>query len=211
MPPYSAKSDMWALGVVLYEMLTCRRPFPRDTKEQTGAAILRRAPVDILSFAPDASPAVIDLVHALMHPDPSCRPTALETLRMPLIQRTCQSMRETLRVDTTISKDVVIAAIDEIDSVTIIGNDPVGSKMKQQQQSSTTTTGTTTKHVKLPRTESPTICFQHHLSSESLWATHHRQLEPRASVRTSEGGEGPDSNAASRAPSSRKISTDRLS
>jgi Tol biopolymer transport system component len=38
------RTDIWAFGCVLYEMLTGRRPFPGDTRSDTIAAILHREP-----------------------------------------------------------------------------------------------------------------------------------------------------------------------
>jgi len=54
-----ARSDIFALGVVLYEMLTGRRPFSGDTPAQVMSAILRDQPVRITALQP-ALPATVD-------------------------------------------------------------------------------------------------------------------------------------------------------
>jgi serine/threonine protein kinase len=45
--PGDQRSDIFAFGVVLYEMLTRRRPFHRDTAAETMTAILREDPAPL--------------------------------------------------------------------------------------------------------------------------------------------------------------------
>ena len=42
--PVDKRADIWAFGVVLYEMLTCKRLFQGDTVTETLAAVLEREP-----------------------------------------------------------------------------------------------------------------------------------------------------------------------
>jgi serine/threonine-protein kinase len=51
-----ARTDIWALGCVLFELLTASCVFDAPTLMQLGAAILERAPVPLRQLLPDAPP-----------------------------------------------------------------------------------------------------------------------------------------------------------
>eukprot|EP01017_Pseudomicrothorax_dubius_P014976 TRINITY_DN17457_c0_g1_i1.p1 TRINITY_DN17457_c0_g1~~TRINITY_DN17457_c0_g1_i1.p1 ORF type:complete len:406 (-),score=88.96 TRINITY_DN17457_c0_g1_i1:628-1845(-) len=82
--PYSFKSDVWSLGVLLYELIALRPPFTAENLHFLALKIVRGAypplPVTVSS-------GLKSLVESLLKVDPAKRPTVNEILRMPLIQR----------------------------------------------------------------------------------------------------------------------------
>src|SRR5689334_6661781 len=60
--PTDARTDLFALGVVLFEMLAGQRPFRRDTTAETMTAILREDPPDLSTLRSDISPGLERIV-----------------------------------------------------------------------------------------------------------------------------------------------------
>jgi eukaryotic-like serine/threonine-protein kinase len=60
--PTDARSDIFAFGLVLYEMLSGHRAFRRDNPAETMAAILKEDPPDLGRLRPDLPPALDRIV-----------------------------------------------------------------------------------------------------------------------------------------------------
>eukprot|EP00300_Choanocystis_sp_HF-7_P000351 c10288_g1_i1.p1 GENE.c10288_g1_i1~~c10288_g1_i1.p1 ORF type:complete len:310 (-),score=67.04 c10288_g1_i1:188-1117(-) len=80
--PYNQKSDMWALGCILYEMCALRHPFDARNIKGLVQKILRGIYRPIPSWY---SSDVSHLVSILLARDPMARPTINQLLRMPCL------------------------------------------------------------------------------------------------------------------------------
>jgi predicted ATPase len=76
--PAGAPSDVFALGVTLYEVLAGRRPWVAPTMPAVLAAILLEDAVPLSRLNPSVPPAVEKLVHRMLAKDPALRPAVSE-------------------------------------------------------------------------------------------------------------------------------------
>jgi len=67
------RTDIFSLGVILYEMTTGRRPFPGNTGEAVLAGILSSDPEAIHSLQPSAPPALGQIIVTALEKDPEQR------------------------------------------------------------------------------------------------------------------------------------------
>jgi len=77
------RSDIFSFGVVLYEMLTGRRPFQGDTVSDVLASVLTREP-DLSSLPPDLAPRLLELVRRCLEKQPRRRWQAIGDVRYEL-------------------------------------------------------------------------------------------------------------------------------
>lgn len=80
--PYTLSTDVWSMGVMLYEMATLRPPFDAPSLHMLSMKIVRGAYTPISS---NFSQALKKLVQDCLQVTPSRRPTVNAILKLPLI------------------------------------------------------------------------------------------------------------------------------
>src|SRR5262249_22089567 len=69
----TSRSDLYSLGVVMYEALTGTKPFVGDTPAAIAYAVLDSKPVPALDLRPDADPDLVAAVERAMARNPDER------------------------------------------------------------------------------------------------------------------------------------------
>jgi serine/threonine-protein kinase len=83
--PATVADDLYAVGVLGYEALTGRRPFPQDNLIALARAVAEDQPVPVHVLRPDVPPALAGVVERAMTRDPRWRFTSADEMRAALI------------------------------------------------------------------------------------------------------------------------------
>jgi eukaryotic-like serine/threonine-protein kinase len=71
-----SRTDVYALGAMIYEMATGRRPFAKERPEALMFEILHEATQPVRSIRPEAPPELDRLVESCLNKDPALRPAS---------------------------------------------------------------------------------------------------------------------------------------
>ena len=80
--PATPRSDLFAFGVVMYEMLTGTHPFRRTTTPETQTAVLREDPAPVARAVPTLPTAVARVIERCLEKLPADRPEAARDLAL---------------------------------------------------------------------------------------------------------------------------------
>jgi serine/threonine protein kinase len=83
--PLDGRADIWAVGVVLYELLTGDSPFAGDNYARAYTRVLEDTPVPVATLRPDLPAALSDIVGRCLEKDPDQRYPDAAALRDALV------------------------------------------------------------------------------------------------------------------------------
>ena len=83
--PYSFKSDIWSLGVLLYELIALKFPFDASSLPKLMIKIMKGQYMKLKDK--NFSPELTNLVDKILNVDPTKRPGIKEILNMPIIKK----------------------------------------------------------------------------------------------------------------------------
>ena len=102
--PVDGRTDIFSLGIILYEMVTGRTPFPGANAADTLAAILRHDPRPITDHISAPPQKLVEIIDRSLKKDPEARYRSMAALRADL---------EDLRTDLTLPNRTATQAIEK--------------------------------------------------------------------------------------------------
>jgi serine/threonine protein kinase len=94
-----ARTDIWAFGVMLFEMLTGQRPFDEDETSATIIAIVTKPLPDLVALLPDAPPGLVNLIYKMLEKERDERISSMRLVGAELesiIERADSGVRQAL-------------------------------------------------------------------------------------------------------------------
>jgi len=100
------RSDLFSLGVILFEMVGGRRPFQGTTAVDLMASILKEQPPDLGALRPELPGQLVDLIHRCLAKDREERIPSAQDLRNQLatLEKATPSRSESVRDETSSSE-----------------------------------------------------------------------------------------------------------
>ena len=137
------RTDIWSLGVVLYEMIARRTPFKSETASDTSAAILKTEPPALSQFVPDLPAEIERIVRKALQKDREERYQVVKDLLLDL-----KSLKRDLDVSAAIERS---------------------GAPHSQEQSLTSGTRQATGSGAYPSTQTSVLTQQLGLNSKARW------------------------------------------
>ena len=158
--PYNNKSDVWAMGVLLFEMITGRHPFDGNSMNQLMQNIVKAPfPAIPTSF----SRGIRQVLDACLQKEPLRRPTIRQVLALPLVRTALERLETDLMLATQCKirlQDIIDFPVKDAEKP----KDPVHSKRNDSPSAASQTPPpqvlTPPPRAVTPRAKSPQIDFE---------------------------------------------------
>ncbi|MBO6935188.1 MAG: serine/threonine protein kinase [Deltaproteobacteria bacterium] len=163
------RSDLFSLGVVLYELLACRRLYGAEDNQSAARMILNDPPPDLDDVRRDAPPELVALLFELLAKDRDLRPASatdvasrlkgvVDRLRVeegPIeladyMQRVFRASRKARRDKIEMGLRLLDGLGDDLTTASG-GSSPGGSRPSWSSPTSTTRTGRSSRETEEPR------------------------------------------------------------
>lgn len=92
---YNKKADVWSLGIVLYEMMTLKRPFLGDNFKDLGASVCKG---EYTAVPAGFDEGLVEAVRLLLTVDHTVRPDISDIVKLPVFREALLQMKEIITV-----------------------------------------------------------------------------------------------------------------
>eukprot|EP00760_Papus_ankaliazontas_P005124 PhM_4_TR12404/c0_g1_i1/m.98954/K08857/NEK1_4_5; NIMA (never in mitosis gene a)-related kinase 1/4/5 len=96
---YSKKADVWALGIILYELLSLRRPYTANSMKELMQKVLTK---EIPPIPSHYSPAMSELVKAILVIDPKQRPSIADIFQIEYVRQSLKALNDVVKRNSRI-------------------------------------------------------------------------------------------------------------
>ena len=155
------RTDLYALGVMLFEMTTGRRPFLKERAEALMFEIFGNAPPSVSSLRPDAPAALDQLIATCLAKEPAQRPASAGAVAAAL---------RAIGVGPTSARPLVVPSRTSIRAIAVLPLRNVSGDASQEYFADGMTEAIITdlSRIKALRVTSRTSAMQYKASSRSL-------------------------------------------
>ena len=149
------RADVWAIGAILFELLTGETPFDGDTLPEVCAAVMHGAPKRARELCPELPEPLCDAIERCLKKPPNQRFSSIAELAVALAPfgspRAAASLK---RIERVLARNTPVSDVVNVDPelVTLIGSEPTGPghDARQIELKSAGTTGAASSMVSSP-------------------------------------------------------------